>query len=127
MRGLHHVLCDSLVLKTYRFLFQILTITDRTFFKTLKIGWLRHGVAEIVKMAVVKDEELFCDLEKVGSDLFKSKFGIDEGAVETAGIKQLSDKILAAAMRSYVSAEYENLYRHISVGLGIWAHLVTRF
>ena len=88
----------------------ILTITDRTLFKTLKIGWLRHGVAEIIKMAVVKDEELFCDLEKAGSDLFKSKFGIDEGAVETAGIKQLSDKILAAAMRSYVSAEYENLY-----------------
>ena len=88
----------------------ILTITDRSFFKTLKIGWLRHGVAEIIKMAVVKDETLFCDLEAAGSDLFKSKFGIEEDNVETQGIKKLSDKILAGAMRSYVSAEYENLF-----------------
>ena len=88
----------------------ILTITDRSFFKTLKVGWLRHGVAEIIKMAVVKDETLFCDLEAAGSDLFKSKFGIEEDNVETQGIKKLSDKILAGAMRSYVSAEYENLF-----------------
>ena len=88
----------------------ILTITDRSFFKTLEIGWLRHGVAEIIKMAVVKDEELFCDLEKAGSKLFKSKFGTVGDDVETNGIKQLSGKILAGAIRSYVSAEYENLY-----------------
>ncbi len=88
----------------------ILTITDRSFFKTLKVGWLRHGVAEIIKMAIVKDETLFCDLEAAGSDLFKSKFGIEEDKVETQGIRKLSDKILAGAMRSYVSAEYENLF-----------------
>ena len=32
----------------------VLTITDRGFWKTLHPGWLRHGVAEIIKMAVMK-------------------------------------------------------------------------
>ena len=88
----------------------ILTIADRSFFKTLKIGWLRHGVAETIKMGVVKDEKLFCDLEEVGSDLFKSKFGNEQENIKTKDIVEKSNKILAGAMRSYVSAEYENLY-----------------
>ena len=29
----------------------VLSLTDRSFFKTLKEGWLRHGIAEIIKMA----------------------------------------------------------------------------
>eukprot|EP00441_Pelagodinium_beii_P046718 CAMPEP_0197620890 /NCGR_PEP_ID=MMETSP1338-20131121/1601_1 /TAXON_ID=43686 ORGANISM="Pelagodinium beii, Strain RCC1491" /NCGR_SAMPLE_ID=MMETSP1338 /ASSEMBLY_ACC=CAM_ASM_000754 /LENGTH=469 /DNA_ID=CAMNT_0043190193 /DNA_START=72 /DNA_END=1478 /DNA_ORIENTATION=+ len=37
----------------------VLTITDRGFWKTLHPGWLRHGVAEIIKMAVMKDLSLF--------------------------------------------------------------------
>ena len=34
-------------------------LSDRSFFKTLREGWLRHGIAEIIKMATVKDAELF--------------------------------------------------------------------
>ena len=42
----------------------VLTLTDRSFFRTLHRGCLRHGIAEIVKIAVVKDEDLFCLLEQ---------------------------------------------------------------
>jgi 3-dehydroquinate synthetase len=44
----------------------VLTITDRGFWKTLHPGWLRHGVAEIIKMAVMKDLSLFKLMEQWG-------------------------------------------------------------
>merc|ERR1719464_2683639 len=53
----------------------VLTLTDRTLWSTLHEGWLRHGIAEIIKMAVVKDFALFELLESVGPRLIYSKFG----------------------------------------------------
>lgn len=85
----------------------ILTITDRTFFRTLHKGWIRHGVAEIIKMAVVKDRELFEMLEETGIDLVESHFGI---LTDSEALSERSNEVLAAAMRSYVEAEYDNLY-----------------
>ena len=87
----------------------VLSITDRVFFKTLKAGWLRHGIAEIIKMAIVKDAELFSDLEQAGPALIATRFGTLDCQLEDT-IGDLSQKILAAAMRSYVEAEYDNLY-----------------
>ncbi|MEO0885694.1 MAG: sedoheptulose 7-phosphate cyclase [Cyanobacteria bacterium J06648_10] len=87
----------------------VLSITDRSFFKTLREGWLRHGVAEIIKMAVVKDAELFDDLEQAGAALIETRFGA-LGCQSTDEIAVRSQKILGAAMRSYVEAEYDNLY-----------------
>ena len=87
----------------------ILSITDRFFFKTLREGWLRHGIIEIVKMAVIKDEALFCNLEKAGARLISTRFGtVDCEAGDE--INALSQKILGGAIRSYVAAEYNNLY-----------------
>ncbi len=45
----------------------ILTITDRGFWKTMHPGQLRHGVAEIIKMAVMTDLRLFELDGEVGS------------------------------------------------------------
>lgn len=42
------------------------TITDRGFWKILHLGWLGHGVAETVKMAVMKDLLLVELLEECG-------------------------------------------------------------
>ena len=87
----------------------VLALTDRSFFKTLREGWLRHGIAEIIKMATVKDLQLFADLEQAGPRLIETHFGTldcepgDEMSV-------LSQRVLGAAMRSYVEAEYDNLY-----------------
>lgn len=87
----------------------VLSITDRAFFKTLKAGWLRHGIAEIIKMATVKDAELFAYLEQAGPALITTRFGtLDCEPDDRVG--DLSQKILGAAMRSYVEAEYDNLY-----------------
>ena len=87
----------------------VLSITDRAFFKTLKEGWLRHGIAEIIKMATVKDAELFAYLEQAGPELITTRFGTLD-CPSDASICDLSQKILGAAMRSYVEAEYDNLY-----------------
>lgn len=87
----------------------ILSITDRFFFSTLKEGWLRHGIIEIIKMAVVKDIKLFEDLEAAGPRLISTRFGTINCQDDEA-INSLSQKILGGAIRSYVAAEYNNLY-----------------
>ncbi|MEM6504015.1 MAG: sedoheptulose 7-phosphate cyclase [Planctomycetota bacterium] len=87
----------------------IVSITDRTFFRTLHPGWLRHGIAEIIKMACVKDDELFAALEAAGPDLIETRFG---STVDDARdpIHNVSNQILGRAIKSYVEAEYGNLY-----------------
>lgn len=87
----------------------VLSLTDRFFFKTLREGWLRHGIAEIIKMAAVKDKELFDFLEEAGEELIATRFGTLDCEPQ-APISHLSQKILGAALRSYVEAEYDNLY-----------------
>ncbi|HHP7229655.1 MAG TPA: 3-dehydroquinate synthase [Xenococcaceae cyanobacterium] len=87
----------------------VLSITDRFFFKTLREGWLRHGIIEIIKMAVVKDAELFGYLEAAGDRLITTRFGT-MNCQPNDEIDVLSQKILGAALRSYVAAEYDNLY-----------------
>lgn len=87
----------------------ILSITDRTMFATLRTGWLRHGMAEIIKMAVVKDSQLFDDLDAGGRSLIETRFGsVHTGPTDP--IHDLSQRILGRAIKSYVEAEYGNLY-----------------
>lgn len=87
----------------------ILSLTDRYFFDTLHEGWLRHGVAEIIKMAVVKDAALFADLEAAQPRLVASRFGTRDCGPDDP-MHGLSQRVLAGAMRAYVQAEYGNLY-----------------
>ena len=87
----------------------VVSITDRFFFKTLQEGWLRHGIAEIIKMGVVKDAQLFANLESAQAQLIETRFGTSDCS-EGDAIEALSQKILGGALRSYVEAEYDNLY-----------------
>ena len=87
----------------------VLSITDRTFFRTLKPGWLRHGVAEIIKMASVKDDLLFSELEIAGEDLIRTRFGTINCDTDPE-IQRISQSIIGRAITSYVDAEYGNLY-----------------
>lgn len=87
----------------------VVSITDRFFFKTLQEGWLRHGIAEVIKMGVVKDAQLFTNLEAAQSQLIETRFGTSD-CIKGDAIEGLSQKILGAALRSYVEAEYDNLY-----------------
>jgi 3-dehydroquinate synthetase len=87
----------------------ILSITDKTFFKTLHKGWIRHGIAEIIKMGGVKDIKLLDLLEEVGPTLVDTAFGTvntDKGS----DVDVTCDKILGLALKSYVESEYDNLY-----------------
>ena len=87
----------------------VLTLTDRYFWKTLHEGWIRHGIAEIIKMACVKDYQLFELVEKAGPRLIRTKFGT-EGCKDDQKFQDLCDKILGKAMESYVRSEYGNLW-----------------
>jgi 3-dehydroquinate synthase len=87
----------------------VLCITDRFFFGTLHAGWLRHGVAEIIKIATVTNAELFADLEAAKADLIPTRFGT-VGCEDGDAIEARSTKILSGAMRSYIESEYDNLY-----------------
>jgi len=87
----------------------ILTLTDRSFWKTLHEGWIRHGIAEIIKMACVKDFSLFLLLEKAGAKLIRTKFGT-VGCDDDQDFQDLCDNIVGKAMESYVRSEYGNLW-----------------
>ena len=60
-------------------------------------------------MATVKDAELFAALEQAGTDLIDTRFG-SLNTPEDAAICDLSRQILGRAIKSYVEAEYGNLY-----------------
>merc|ERR1719343_1408536 len=85
----------------------VLTLTDRSFFRTLHPGWLRHGIAEIIKMACVEDYSLFCLLEEVGIKLVTEEFG---NKTTDQDLASKCDLIIAKAMEGYVRAEYGNLW-----------------
>ena len=82
----------------------IQTITDRFFFQSLKTGWIRHGIAEIIKMSVTKDFKLFELLEKAGSRLIDTKFGTEMVEADPE-FEDLCDLIIGRALDSYVKSE----------------------
>merc|ERR1712137_658228 len=86
----------------------VLTPTDRTLWSSLHEGWLRHGIAEIIKMAIVKDWSLFQLLENAGPELIYTKFG--NKCPENKEFGRTCDLIVGKAMHSYVRSEYGNLY-----------------
>ena len=86
----------------------VLTITDRAFFATCHEGWIRHGIAEIIKMSVVEDKSLFELLERAGPRLIRTKFG-NVGDTDEE-FEALCDLIIGKAMEGYVRSEYGNLW-----------------
>merc|ERR1719203_2027867 len=88
----------------------VLTITDRGFWASLHPGWLRHGVAEIIKMAVMKDISLFNLMEKWGPKCLQTKFGTDGDGIDDPEFQDVCDLIVGKAMEGYVRSEYGNLW-----------------
>ena len=82
----------------------VITFTDRSFFKTLHRGWVRHGIAEIIKMAVIRDESLFRLVEQNSSDLLWTKFGTEmaefDGDHEAFG--KLCDLVIGKSLEGLV-------------------------
>merc|ERR1719440_2736468 len=88
----------------------VLTITDRGFWKSLHPGWLRHGIAEIIKMAVMKDIKLFELMEKYGAKANATKFGTEGEGIDDPEFQDVCDLIIGKAMEGYVRSEYGNLW-----------------
>merc|ERR1711937_141893 len=95
----------------------VVTLTDRTLWKTMHPGMIRHGIAEIVKMAVVENFPLFELLESVGPGfLVETKFGTDLSSIkdnDSVDVEKFDadcERLVGLAMESYVRAEYGNLW-----------------
>lgn len=56
-------------------------LLDKAFLKTLPRRHLLNGVCEIIKLAVIKDEGLFCLLEAHGAQSVEAHFQNDEGGI----------------------------------------------
>ncbi|MFC6091498.1 hypothetical protein [Saccharothrix lopnurensis] len=85
----------------------VLTLVDRALFRTLAPEHLRHGVAEIVKMAAVDDEALFTLLQRHGRALLDTRFATTGDDPELAGI---ADEVLFRSLHAYLRHEGANMF-----------------
>lgn len=85
----------------------VLTLVDRTFFRTLDMGHIRNGMAEIIKMAVTDDVELFELLEKYGKQLIETHFATVNADNE---LEKIADEIIYKALYAYMKHEGTNMF-----------------
>ena len=102
----------------------VLNVTDRSFFKSLRTSWVRHGIAEIHKMAVIKDYELFQIMEETGIDVMKTHFGTID-CDPSDPVVDISQKIIGLALKSYVESEYNNLHEVHSIRNHAYGHSLS--
>ena len=82
-------------------------ILDFSFLKTVPIGQIRNGMAELIKIAVVGNKEIFELLESHGEALLKSHFGYVNGTPE---ILKISHQLTHNAIDSMLKLEVPNLH-----------------
>ncbi len=85
----------------------VLTLVDRTFFRTLDTGHIRNGMAEIIKMAVTDDPVLFQLMEEYGTRLLETHFATLDGDEELA---EIADEVIYRALFSYMKHEGTNMF-----------------
>jgi demethyl-4-deoxygadusol synthase len=82
-------------------------ILDFSFLKTLPAAQVRNGMAELIKIAVVGQNEVFELLEKYGEELLNTRFGNLNGTPEQ---KEIAHKITYAAIKKMLELEVPNLH-----------------
>ncbi len=82
-------------------------ILDFSFLKTLPIEQVRNGMAELIKIAVVANGEIFSLLEKHGEALLKTRFGHLNGTPE---LRQVAHRLTYDAIKTMLSLEVPNLH-----------------
>lgn len=82
-------------------------ILDFSFLKTLPAAQVRNGMAEIIKIAVVANDEIFGLLEQYGKDLLQNRFGYLDG---TPQLQEVAHKITHDAIRTMLELEVPNLH-----------------
>ncbi|WP_293260835.1 MULTISPECIES: sedoheptulose 7-phosphate cyclase [unclassified Microcoleus] len=82
-------------------------ILDFSFLKTLPVDQVRNGMAELIKIAVVANSEIFELLEKHGEALLHTHFGYLNG---TAEIREVAHKVTYDAINTMLGLEVPNLH-----------------
>ncbi len=82
-------------------------ILDFSFLKTLPIDQIRNGMAELIKIAVVGNKELFELLESHGEALLHSHFGYLNG---TPALQAVAHRLTYNAIESMLKLEVPNLH-----------------
>ncbi len=85
----------------------VLTLVDRSFFRTLSKGHIRNGMAEAIKMGVTDDINLFELLEQYGPQLVETHFGTINCDEE---LGKIADEIIYKALYSYMKHEGTNMF-----------------
>ena len=80
---------------------------DFSFLQTLPIPQIRNGMAELIKIAVVANKDVFALLEKYGKDLLYSHFGHVDGSSE---LREAAHAINYAAIDTMLELEVPNLH-----------------
>ncbi|MBD2299802.1 MULTISPECIES: sedoheptulose 7-phosphate cyclase [Nostocales] len=82
-------------------------ILDFSFLQTLPTAQVRNGMAELVKIAVVANSQVFELLYEYGEELLKTHFGYVNG---TAEIKEIAHKVNYEAIKTMLELETPNLH-----------------
>ncbi len=82
-------------------------ILDFSFLKTLPVDQVRNGMAELIKIAVVANKEIFELLEKYGDALLHSHFGYLDG---TSELREVAHRLTYSAIQTMLELEVPNLH-----------------
>jgi demethyl-4-deoxygadusol synthase len=80
---------------------------DFSFLGSLPEDQIRNGMAELIKIAVVGNEEIFSLLEAYGPDLLRTRFGHLDG---TAELRDVAHRLTYAAIATMLELESPNLH-----------------
>lgn len=80
---------------------------DFSLLKTLPEDQVRNGMAELIKISVVGNAEIFAMLETHGTELLRTRFGHLEG---TAELRAVADRLTYAAIATMLELEAPNLH-----------------
>src|SRR6195952_2944638 len=82
-------------------------LLDFSFLATLPEDQVRNGMAELIKIAVVGNAEIFELLEAHGADLLRTRFGYLDG---TAELREAADRLTHQAIATMLELEAPNLH-----------------
>lgn len=82
-------------------------LLDFSFLKTLPEDQVRNGMAELIKIAVVGNAEIFGLLENYGPELLATRFGYLDG---TAELRDAADRLTHQAIATMLELEAPNLH-----------------
>ena len=80
---------------------------DFSFLRTLPTAQVRNGMAELVKIAVVANDEVFQLLEKYGDQLLDTHFGYAEGSDQQ--LQEIGHRVTYEAIKTMLELEVPNL------------------